>query len=78
MARPLRIERAGAWHHVMSRANGGDLLFRDDLDRRRFLELVSELPERFPLELHAFVLMAGNRQRCGEAGRLPGPSGERW
>jgi hypothetical protein len=43
----------------MSRANGGDLLFRDDLDRRRFLGLLSELPERFSLELHAFVLMAG-------------------
>ena len=41
----------------MSRGNGGEVLFRDDTDRGRFLGLVSELPERFSLEVHAFVLM---------------------
>jgi len=54
----------------MSRANGGDLLFRGDLDRHRFLGLLSELPERFSLELHAFVLMANHYHlllRCREA-----------
>jgi putative transposase len=70
VARPLRIDRAGAWHHVMSRANGGDLLFRDDLDRRRFLGLLSELPERFSLEIHAYVLMDNHYHlllRCRES-----------
>jgi Transposase IS200 like len=54
----------------MSRANGGDLLFRGELDRHRFLWLLSELPERFSLELHAFVLMAHHYHlllRCREA-----------
>ena len=54
----------------MSRANGGDLLFRDDLDRHRFLGLLSELPERFSLEVHAFVLMENHYHlllRCREA-----------
>jgi REP element-mobilizing transposase RayT len=41
----------------MSRANGGGLLYYADEDRRRFLGLVSELPERFGTEVHAFVLM---------------------
>jgi len=54
VARPLRIDRAGAWHHVMSRANGRELLFRGDPDRHRFLGLLSELPERFSLEVHTF------------------------
>ena len=31
------------------------MLYRDDTDRRRFLGLVSELPERFSLEVHTFV-----------------------
>jgi REP element-mobilizing transposase RayT len=35
-------------------------LFLDDTDRRRFLGAVGELPERFGLELHAFVLMANH------------------
>src|SRR5574341_657914 len=57
MARPLRILVPGGWYHVTSRANGREDLFRTDDDRRRFLGLVAELPERFGLEIHAFVLM---------------------
>ena len=38
MARPLRVNLAGSWNHVVSRGNGGEVLFRDDTDRRRFLE----------------------------------------
>jgi len=34
----------------------GGRTFLDEVDRRRFLGLVSELPERFVLEVHAFVL----------------------
>lgn len=41
----------------MSRGNGGSAIYRDDDDRRRFLGLVAELPERFGTEIHAFVLM---------------------
>jgi hypothetical protein len=47
MARPLRIDMAGAWHHVMNRGHRGAELFLDDTDRRRFLGAVAELPERF-------------------------------
>ena len=57
MARPLRIHVLDGWYHVTSRGNGGETLFRKDDDRRAFLGLVSELPERFGTEVHAFVLM---------------------
>ncbi len=57
MARPLRIDVAGAWYHVMNRGHRGGDLFLDDTDRRRFLGAVAELPERFGLEVHVFVLM---------------------
>src|SRR6266850_8549668 len=70
MARPLRIELAGAWYHVMNRGHRGNALFRDDADRRRFLGLVAELPERFGLEIHALVLMHNHYHllvRTGEA-----------
>jgi REP element-mobilizing transposase RayT len=32
-------------------------LFLTETDRQRFLGLVAELPERFGVEVHAFVLM---------------------
>ncbi len=57
MARPLRIQISGGWYHVTSRANRREDLFWDNRDRQRFLGLVSELPGRFRLEIHAFVLM---------------------
>ena len=69
MARPLRVSLAGSWNHVVSRGNGGEELFRDDTDRRRFLGLVSELPERFSLEVHAFVLMSTHDHQYGDWGR---------
>jgi putative transposase len=40
--------------------NRGGALFLDDADRRRFPGAVAELPERFALEMHAFVLMANH------------------
>jgi REP element-mobilizing transposase RayT len=57
MARPLRIDIAGAWYHVMNRGHRAGALFLNDTDRRRFLGTVADLPERFALEVHAFVLM---------------------
>jgi hypothetical protein len=42
---------------VTSRGNRREAIYRTDADRRRFLGLVAELPERFGLEVHAFVLM---------------------
>ena len=70
MARSLRVNVAGGWYHVVSRGNGGDRIYRDDTDRRRFLGLVSELPGRFSVEIHAFVLMDNHYHlllRCREA-----------
>jgi REP-associated tyrosine transposase len=57
MARPLRLLVAGGWYHVTSRGNRRQTLFHTDKDRRRFLGMVEQLPERFGLEIHAFVLM---------------------
>ena len=60
MARQLRIHVPDGWYHVVSRGNGGEAIYRKDEDRRQFLGLVSELPERFGTEIHAFVLMGNH------------------
>src|SRR5438045_1515514 len=60
MARSLRIDIGGAWYHVMNRGHRGGELFASDADRKRFLGAVAELPERFGLEVHAFVLMGNH------------------
>ena len=78
MARALRLLIAGGWYHVMSRGNRRENLFRDDDDRRRFLGLLSEWPERFRIEIHAFILMDNHYHLLA---RTPEPNlshGMRW
>lgn len=57
MARPLPVEFAGAVYHVMARGNERRPVFRDDQDRKRFLETISEMVEQFGVRLHAYCLM---------------------
>jgi putative transposase len=57
MARPLRIEYAGAVHHVTSRGDSGTEIFLDDVDRARFLDVLASTIERFGWICHAYCLM---------------------
>ena len=60
MARPLRLEHAGAVWHVTSRGNERKEIFRDDADRERFLLVLKRVVERFRWCLHAYVLMGNH------------------
>src|SRR5947207_10831450 len=57
MARPMRINRPGAWFHVTGRASERKNLFREDRDRRHWQELLPDFVHTFRLRLHAYVLM---------------------
>ncbi len=57
MARPLRIQYAGAFYHIMCRGNQGNTIYIDTADRRKFLELLAESVEIYEVTLFAYVLM---------------------
>lgn len=57
MARPLRIDRPGAWYHVTARGIDRRTIYRADSDRSHWLELMPEFVQMFRLRLHAYVLM---------------------
>ena len=57
MARPLRLEFAGALYHVTSRGDGREDIYLSDGDRRRFLEILGEVWDRFNWTIHAHCLM---------------------
>ena len=57
MARPLRIEYQNAWYHVTSRGNKRANIFRDDKDRKKFLQILRESVALFNVEVHCYVLM---------------------
>lgn len=60
MARPLRLDHAGAVWHVTSRGNERRESLRDERDRERFLELVGDIAGNLRWRVHAFVLMGNH------------------
>ena len=57
MARPLRIEYAGAIYHVTSRGDRREAIYLDDKDREMWLEIFGSVCERFNWRCHAWVQM---------------------
>ena len=57
MARPLRIEYDGALYHVTSRGNERKAIFRNDSDRKLFLDTLAQVNKRFHWICHAYCLM---------------------
>ncbi len=57
MARPLRIEFAGALYHVTARGNAREDIYLDDGDRQRFLSLLLNTVNRYAWYCHAYCLM---------------------
>jgi putative transposase len=57
MARPLRLDAPGCWHHVFLRGARKAPIFADDVDCLAFLDLLGTASERYGLEVHAYSLM---------------------
>jgi len=60
MARPLRIEYDGALYHITSRGNERNPIYRGEEDYGRFLEILSELPRRYGIIIHGYVLIGNH------------------
>lgn len=57
MARPLRIEYDGALYHVTSRGNARKAIYKDDEDRKIFLDILAKVNNRYNWICHAYCLM---------------------
>jgi len=57
MARPLRIEFAGALYHITARGNARARIFQDDTDRRYFLGQLARASQRCHWLVHGYCLM---------------------
>ena len=60
MARPLRIFYPNAFYHVTCRGNERKNIFRDDQDRRLFLEKLKTSIEIYGVKVQAYVLMSNH------------------
>ena len=57
MARPLRLEFAGALYHVTSRGDRQEDIYDNDSDRNLFLSVLSDVCETYNWVCHAYCLM---------------------
>src|SRR5215471_11089303 len=71
MARPLRLEVSGGLYHVMARGNERKAIFRDDVDRRRYLDRVAHYREKFGFQFLAYCLMNNHVHLAIETGKVP-------
>ncbi len=57
MARPLRSDYPGAWHHIWQRGARRAPIFHKDLHCHLFFDVVAETVLRRGIEVHAYALM---------------------
>jgi len=57
MARPLRLEFAGALYHITSRGNRQESIYESDKDRENFLSILAEGCVAYNWICHAYCLM---------------------
>jgi len=60
MARPLRLEFAGALYHVTARGDGREDIYLADGDRGLFLDVLAGVRDRFNWTVHAYCLMSNH------------------
>ena len=60
MARPLRIEFAGALYHVTSRGDRQENIYESDDDRDNFLLILAEVCQQYNWSIHSYCLMSNH------------------
>lgn len=60
MTRPLRLEFPGALYHVTSRGDHREAIYRDDIDRIAWLDILALVCMRFNFVIHAYCQMANH------------------
>ena len=71
MARPLRLEYPGGVYHVIARGNERRAVFRDDRDRKLYLERLAHYQKRCGFRVYAFCLMTNHIHLAIETAKTP-------
>ena len=77
MARQLRIQYEGAIYNLMSRGDRREEIFRDDVDRRRFLETLGAVCQKTGWQVHD-CLMSNHFHLVVETPRANLVEGMKW
>jgi REP element-mobilizing transposase RayT len=78
MPRQLRIEYPGALYHLMNRGDRREPIFKDDLDRQRFLLTLGQACAKTGWQVHAYCLMPNHFHLVIETPRANLVAGMKW
>jgi REP element-mobilizing transposase RayT len=78
MPRQLRIQYEGAIYHLMSRGDRREEIFRDDLDRKSFLQTLGAACQKTGWQVHAYCLMSNHFHLVVETPRGNLVEGMKW
>jgi len=78
MPRQLRIEYPGAIYHVLNRGDRREPIFKDDLDRQRFLLTLAQTCDKTGWLVHAFCLMPNHFHLVIETPQANLVAGMKW
>ncbi|MBA2435972.1 MAG: transposase, partial [Chthoniobacterales bacterium] len=78
VARKARVQFPGAVYHLLDRGDRREAIFRDDLDRRRFLSTLGETCGRTGWRVHAFVLLTNHYHLLVQTPQPNLVAGMRW
>ncbi|WP_199868498.1 REP-associated tyrosine transposase [Virgibacillus senegalensis] len=67
MPRMLRAWVPGGTYHITARGNRKQVLFRDEEDLHRYLEILQSVKQKYPFQLHAYCLMPNHIHLLVEA-----------
>ncbi|WLI88853.1 transposase [Massilia sp. R2A-15] len=60
MPRPTRVDFPGAIHHITSRGDRRETIYRDDIDRQNWLRVLSGVCSKYAWSVHAFCQMGNH------------------
>src|SRR5438876_7051716 len=78
MARQLRIQYDGAIYHLLSRGDRREEIFRDDVDRKSFVETLGVACEKTNWLVHAYCLMGNHFHLVVETPKPNLVAGMKW
>jgi hypothetical protein len=70
MARPLRIEYAGTFYHVLNRGQRREPALQDGQDGERFVSDLSKLAQQYDVLIHGYCMMTKDHQLAKDLDRL--------
>ena len=78
VARKLRVQYPDAIYHLMNRGDRREPIFKDDADRKRFLETLAEACVKTQWQVHAYCLMTNHFHLVVETPQANLVPGMKW